>query len=112
MSREVLPGAADRAVGIFSGHNAGRREEIRADFDENLRQRLDAARLAAGWASIIGMFGQLERIGEPFVRRTGDDTLVDVPMHFEAGDARGVVRFDAAGRGSRARHSAVTTGVT
>lgn len=44
------------------------------------------------------MFGRLERTGEPFVRRTGDDTLVDLPLHFEAGDARGIVRFDAHGR--------------
>lgn len=98
MSHEVPAGAADLAVGIFAGHSAGRFEQIRSDFDERLQQRLTADRLAAGWASVIGMFGQLERIGEPFVRRTGDDTLVDVPLHFEAGEARGIVRLDADGR--------------
>jgi hypothetical protein len=98
MSHEVPAGAADLAVAIFTGHGEGRFEEIRSDFDERLRQRLTADRLAAGWASVIGMFGQLERIGPPFARRTGDDTLVDVPLHFEAGDARGIVRFDADGK--------------
>ena len=98
MSREVLPGAADRAVEIFGWQDSGHWELIRAKFDENLRQRLDADRLAAGWASVIGMFGRLERVGEPFARRTGDDTLVDLPLHFEAGEARGIVRFDADGK--------------
>jgi Protein of unknown function (DUF3887) len=98
MSREVLPEAADRAVQIFCWHDGGHWEQIRAEFDDNLRQRLDVHRLAAAWASVIGMFGRLERIGEPFARRTGDDTLVDLPLHFEAGDARGIVRFDGDGK--------------
>jgi Protein of unknown function (DUF3887) len=98
MSHEVPPGAAELAVAIFSGHSEGRFEQIRSDFDERLQQRLTADRLAAGWASVIGMFGQLDSIGQPFARRTGDDTLVDVPLHFEAGDARGIVRLDVSGR--------------
>jgi Protein of unknown function (DUF3887) len=98
MSHEIPPGSADLALAIFAGHSEGRFEQIRSDFDERLQQRLSADRLAAAWASVIGMFGQLERIGEPFARRTGDDTLVDVPLHFEAGDARGIVRLDADGK--------------
>jgi hypothetical protein len=98
MSHEVPPEAAGLAVAIFSGYSEGRFEQIRSDFDEHLRQRLTADRLAAGWASMIAMFGQLESIGEPFARRTADDTLVDVPLHFEAGDARGMVRLDANGK--------------
>jgi hypothetical protein len=98
MRHDVPPGVADVAVAVFSRHNEGRFERIRSDFDEHLRQRLTADRLAAGWASVIAMFGQLERIGEPFARQTADDTLVDVPLHFEAGDARGIVRFDADGK--------------
>jgi hypothetical protein len=47
---------------------------------------------------MAGTFGRLERIGEPFARRVGDDTIVDVPLHFEAGDARGIVRFSGDGR--------------
>jgi hypothetical protein len=98
MSHDVPPAATDLAVVIFSGLGAGRFEQIRSDFDEHLQQRLTADRLAAGWASVIGMFGQLQSIGQPFARRTGDDTLVNVPLHFEAGDARGVVRLDADGK--------------
>jgi hypothetical protein len=47
---------------------------------------------------MAGMFGRLERIGVPLAHRAADDTMVDVPLHFEAGDARGMVRFSADGR--------------
>jgi hypothetical protein len=47
---------------------------------------------------MVGMFGRLERTGEPFARRVADDTVVDVPLHVEAGDAKGIVRFSADGK--------------
>jgi hypothetical protein len=98
MSREVLPGAADRAVEIMTWHDEGRWEEIIAELDENMRARLNAEMMASGSARIAGMFGRLERMGEPFAHRVGDDTLVEVPLHFEAGDAKGIVRFDEDGK--------------
>jgi Protein of unknown function (DUF3887) len=98
MSREVLPGAADRAVEIMTWHDEGRWEEIIAELDENMRARLNAEMMASGSARIAGMFGSLERMGEPFAHRVGDDTLVEVPLHFEAGDAKGIVRFDEDGK--------------
>jgi hypothetical protein len=98
MSRDVPPDAADRAVAIFTWHDEGRWEEIIAELDENMRGRLDADRMASGRAHLAGVFGRLERIGEPFAHRAGDDVVVDVPLHFEAGDARGMVRFDRDGR--------------
>lgn len=98
MSREVLPGAHDRAAAIFAWHDQGRWEEILAELDETTRARHDPARLSAAWAAMAGMFGRMERIGEPFARRVGDDTVVDVPLHFEAGDAKGVVRFGLDGK--------------
>lgn len=63
-----------------------------------MRRRLSADLMARAWASVTGMFGRLERIGEPFTLRAGNDTLVDVPLHFEAGDAKGIVRFSADGK--------------
>jgi hypothetical protein len=98
MSREILPGAADRAIEIFTWHDEGRWEEIIAELDENMRARLNAEMMASGSARIAGMFGSLERMGEPFAHRVGDDTLVEVPLHFEAGDAKGIVRFDEDGK--------------
>jgi hypothetical protein len=44
------------------------------------------------------MVGRFERMGEPFAHRAGDDTMVEVPLHFEAGDGVGSIRFDRDGR--------------
>ena len=98
MSREIPPDAAARAVAIFDWHNQGRWQEILDELDDAMRARHDLARLSRGWAAMAGMFGRLERTGEPFARRVADDTVVDVPLHFEAGDAKGIVRFSDDGK--------------
>jgi len=98
MVRDVPPALADQAVAIFVHYAQGQWEETRRDFDENLRERLDAGRLAAGWAHTVGLIGALERMGEPIARQAGDDTVVTVPLHFEAAEAAGMVRFDRNGK--------------
>jgi hypothetical protein len=98
MVRDVPPALADQAVAIFVHYAEGRWEETRRDFDENLRERLDADRLAAGWAHTVGMIGGLERMGKPVARQAGDDTVVTVPLHFEAAEAVGMVRYDRNGK--------------
>jgi hypothetical protein len=98
MSREVPPGLADRAVEIFTAQANGRWPEVIGTFDENMRGRLDADRMAAGWAQTIALIGNLERIGEPAAVQAGDYTLVNIPLHFEAGEANGRVTFDRAGK--------------
>jgi hypothetical protein len=98
MTRDVPPAVADRAIEIFAHYREGRWEEIRRDFDENMRERLDAGRLAAGWAHTVGLIGRLEQMGEPYARQAGDDTVVAVPLRFEAAEATGTVRFDRDGR--------------
>ena len=85
-------------MAIFAWHDEGRWEEILAELDERMRAHLDAGLLARGWAHMAGLFGRFEGTGEPFARRAGDDVMVDVPLHWEAGEARGVVRFDSDGR--------------
>ncbi|MGH3228788.1 MAG: DUF3887 domain-containing protein [Streptosporangiaceae bacterium] len=93
MSRDIPPDAADRAAAIFACHDQGRWQDILDELDDTMRARHDPAILSRGWATMAAMFGRLERIGEPSARRAGDDTIVDVPLHFEAGDAKGIVRF-------------------
>jgi hypothetical protein len=95
MSRAVLPGAADKAVTIFADMAASRWEEARRDFAETMQERLDADRLADGWARTIGMIGNFERMGEPLTYPAGESTVVDIPLHFEAGDRTGRVSFDS-----------------
>ncbi|MGH3187612.1 MAG: DUF3887 domain-containing protein [Streptosporangiaceae bacterium] len=98
MSREVQPGAADRAVEILGWHDEGRWEEVMAVLDVNMRARLNPELMAAASARLAGTFGRLELMGEPFAHRAGDDTMVEVPLHFEAGDLKGIVRFDSDGK--------------
>jgi len=98
MNRSVPPGLADRAVALFVAQAEGRYEDVLGDLDENMREKLDAARLAAGWAHTIAMIGSLERIGDPFAFRADDYTVVNIPLHFEAGEANGRVTFDLAGK--------------
>jgi hypothetical protein len=95
MTRAVLPGAAERAVAIFAAMAAGRWEEARRDFGERMRERLDADRLASGWAHTASLVGAFERMGEPSAHPVGEHTVVDIPLYFEAAEAAGRVTFDA-----------------
>jgi Protein of unknown function (DUF3887) len=98
MSRAVPPGRADRAVALFTAWAQSRWEELLGALDENMRERLDADRLAAGRAHTIALIGGLERIGKPIAVQAGDSTVVSIPLHFEAGEANGRVTFDRAGK--------------
>lgn len=98
MIRDILPGAADRAVAVVGLLTEGRWEEIRRDFDENMRERVDADGIARGWAQNAGMVGGLDRIGEPLAYPAGDGTVVDIPLYFEAGERTGRVSFGRNGK--------------
>jgi hypothetical protein len=98
MSRAVPPGLADRAVALFTAWAQNRWEEVLGALDERMRERLDAGRLAAGWAHTVALIGGLERMGEPIAVQAGDLTAVSIPLHFEAGEANGRVTFDRAGQ--------------
>jgi hypothetical protein len=98
MNRTVLPDAEDRAAEIFGHLAAGRWEAAGADFGEHMRERVDAGRLAAGWAHTSGLIGQFERMGAPLARSDGEHTIVDIPLYFEAGDANGRATFDREGK--------------
>jgi hypothetical protein len=98
MSREVPPGLTDRALAIFTAQANGRWQEVIGALDEKMRERLDADRMAAGWTHTIALIGNLERIGDPVAVQAGDYTLVNIPLHFEAGEANGRVTFDRAGK--------------
>ena len=98
MSRDVPAGAADRAVGLVSRLAAGRWADVVSEFDQRMREQVDAGRLASGWAHTVGMIGSFERMGEPFAHQAGDHTIVDIPLHFEAGEAVAFVHFDSDGK--------------
>jgi hypothetical protein len=98
VSREALPGAADKAVAIFSAMARGHWDEVLEELDDRMRAALDADRLAAGWVHTIGMIGGFERMDEPLVYPIGDHTGVDIQLHFEAGDRTGRITLDSQGK--------------
>jgi hypothetical protein len=98
MSRAVPPGGAERAAAFLARFTAGRWDEVLEDFSDLMRQRHDADRLASGWAQMIAMFGRYEGMGEVSPFQVADNTVVDVPLTFEAGEAMVWVRFDRSGK--------------
>ena len=75
----------------------GRMDQARASFnDQVLAAFTDEAR-GQTLATVAGLVGAFEGYGEgePFVRRVGDYTAVDIPMRYEAGDMKARVAFDA-----------------
>ena len=98
MIRAMLPGATDRAVALAALLVEGRWAEMREDFDQTMRERLDADRIAAVWARAVAMVGRCEHIGEPSARLLGNYTVVDVPLQCEAGELTGQVTYDGDGK--------------
>jgi hypothetical protein len=98
VSTNVPAGAANRAATILSSLAEGRWEEARRDFNAKMREGGDAGRLASGWAHTVALIGRYEGMGEPFAHRAGEHTVVEVPLHFEAGGATGRVIFDQNGQ--------------
>ena len=98
MTRTLPPDAADRTVAIFAWHDEGRWAEIIGELDDTMRGLHSPQLLARGWATMASLYGRLERIGAPYPRPGSEDAVVIVPLFFEAGEARGMVRFGADGR--------------
>lgn len=89
--------AAARAIEIATAVLDGRMDEARRSFNaEVLAAFTDEVRLN-GLATVAGLVGAYEGLGdgEPFVRRIGDHTVVDVPLRYEAGEMKARVAFDA-----------------
>ena len=94
MGEAIVDGAVEHAIGLLADCAAGRWKQVRRDFNDTMLAAVDAPTIAAVWARVIGSVGRYERMGEPFVRQVGDLTVVDVPLHFEAGECVGQVSYD------------------
>jgi hypothetical protein len=98
MPRTVPAGRTDRAVAVFTDIVEGRWQEACRGFSETMREHVDAERIAAVYAQVVGAVGSYERMGEPVAFQLDDITSVEIPLHFEAGDRRGQVSFDRDGQ--------------
>lgn len=94
----VAPSMARSAADFLSSFTSGRWEDVLRVFDDQMGQRHDTERLASGWAHLIGMFGRYQTMGHVFPVPAGESTVVDVVVHFEAGDAMIWTRFDRDGK--------------
>ena len=98
MTRVIPPGTVEHATAFVARFTAGRWDEVLADFNERMRERHDADLLANGWARLAALLGRYQGMGEVSPVRAGDDIVVDVLLHFEAGEAMILVRFDPDGK--------------
>jgi hypothetical protein len=88
--------AAERAARIVSDVLEGRMDEARQSFDERVSAAFTEDARGEALATVAGLVGAFEGFGtaEPFVRRIGDHTVVDVPLRYEAGEMKARVAFD------------------
>ena len=88
--------AAERAVEIVTAVLDGRMDEARQSFNAQVLAAFTDEVRANGLATVTGLVGAFEGFGEgePFVRRIGDHTVVDIPLRYEAGDMKARVAFD------------------
>jgi hypothetical protein len=98
MATQVLPGAAEHAIGVLDDIVGNRWDAARRDFGAAMLDAVTGERLAAVWARVRGMVGGYEHLGEPLTFQMGDYTVVDLPLHFEAGEMTARISYDPAGK--------------
>lgn len=92
-----MTNAAERARVIVDQVLEGRMDLAREAFNSQVLDAFTEEVRANGLATVAGMVGAFERIGdeEPFTRRIGDHTVVDIPLKYEAGEMNARVAFDS-----------------
>ncbi|MFG3203894.1 DUF3887 domain-containing protein [Streptomyces sp. NPDC048192] len=88
--------AAERSIAIVTAVLEGRMEEARRSFNAQVLEAFTDEVRGDALATVAGLVGAFEGFGEgePFVRRIGDHTVVDIPLRYEAGDMKARVAFD------------------
>lgn len=94
MPRAVPPDRADRAVALVTDIIAGRWQEACRDFSAQMREHVDAERVATVYTQLLAMIGRFEQMGEPSAVQLGEITVVEITLHFEAGERTAQVSFD------------------
>ncbi|MGY5051736.1 DUF3887 domain-containing protein [Streptomyces sp. 900105755] len=89
--------AAERALTIVKDVLEGRMDEARRTFNAEVLAAFTDEVRGTGLATVAGLVGAFEGFGptDPFVRRIGDHTVVDIPLCYEAGEMKARVAFDA-----------------
>jgi hypothetical protein len=98
VTQDIPPDAVARAGALFGDFIEGRWGEARPEFDARSDDHVFMDRFARGWRDMADSAGSFERIGAPVARRSGDCTVVDVPLIAGRGEAIGKVVFDTDGK--------------
>jgi Protein of unknown function (DUF3887) len=88
--------AAERAVEVTTDVLGDRMDRARPFFNAEVLEKFTDEVRGDALATVTGLVGAFEGFGagEPFVRRIGDYTVVDIPLRYEAGDMKARVAFD------------------
>jgi hypothetical protein len=86
VAQPKLPDASRRAEDLATAIVERRWSDIRQDFDQRMLETVDENLLALTWTQVANTVGRYERMGEPLVLASGDYTMVEVPLYFEAGE--------------------------
>jgi Protein of unknown function (DUF3887) len=88
--------AAERATRIVTDVLVGQMDRARKSFNAEVLAAFTDEVRGDALATVAGLVGAFEGFGEsePFVRRVGDYTVVDLPLRYEAGDMKARVAFD------------------
>jgi hypothetical protein len=98
VTQDIPADAADRARALFDDFIEGRWGKARPEFDVRAGGDEFTDRFARGWRDMADSAGSFERVGAPVVRRSGEYTVVDVPLIAGRGEAIGKVAFDTDGK--------------
>lgn len=98
MTAVLIPAAAERATQLMIDWIEGRYEQVAADFNPVMAEKMSAGGLADAWAQLAGLVGRYEQLGEAAARQAGNLTIVDIPMTFEASEMKGRVVYDQDGK--------------
>jgi len=85
LNTRALPEAGELARAIIDDLAHERWADIRARFDDTMRDGLSEQELAEAWAHIVGLAGEYESHGDTAAARTGDFTTTNTPLTFGAG---------------------------
>ncbi|MET0495727.1 MAG: DUF3887 domain-containing protein [Actinoplanes sp.] len=89
----LLSEAGEKALDLLTHLAATRFDRVRETFDDTMRRELGVEDLAMVWAIVVGSVGTFVRFGEPVAHTAGAFTVVNVLMHFEAGEHTAQVSF-------------------
>lgn len=98
MTTETLAEAGRYATELFTDVADGRWQAAYDRFDATMTDGLPPDKLADAWAQVTAAVGAFAGLGTPTAFPMQGYTVVDVPLHFEAGEFVGRASYDSQAR--------------